>query len=68
MPAARGSSDWPGSMDSRTGRRCTTFTQFPDEFSGGSHDMVAYSTTSVADQLVSSNGHRAGQTASLPVA
>ena len=39
-----------------------------DEFSGGSHGMVAYSTTSVADKLLSSKGHQAGQKASLPVA
>jgi hypothetical protein len=41
-----------------------------DEFSSGDHEMTAYSTTSVADSLVSGNGGApsAGVPAAIPAA
>ena len=39
MPAASGKPPL-SSIDSRTGRRCTTLTQLPEEFSGGSSEKL----------------------------
>ena len=39
MPAASGKPPL-SSMESRTGRRCTTLTQLPEEFSGGSSEKL----------------------------
>ena len=40
MPEASGTSAWLASIDSRTGSRCTTLTQLPDAFSGGSREKL----------------------------
>jgi hypothetical protein len=38
-----------------------------DEFASSDHEMTAYSTTTVADKLVSSNGNQAGAEAPAPI-